>query len=190
MMPPNQQYRASLLWAACCLGFFGFMRAGEFTTVDPNAPPAILSSDVAVDSHTTPRMVRVFLKRAKTDPFGKGVHIYMAATRHGLCPVAALLSYLAARPAGEGPLLIFQDGTPLSRERFVQEVKSALREAHIDHRGYSGHSFRIGAATSAAAAGVPAYIIKMLGRWNSEAYQLYIRTPREALAAVSSALAQ
>ena len=98
--------------------------------------------------------------------------------------MTAILNYLAVHPAGEGPLLIFQDETPLSRERFVKEVKLALQVAHINHRGYSGHSFRIGAATSAAAAGVSTYIIKMLGRWNSEAYQLYIRTPRESLAAV------
>ena len=45
------------------------------------------------------------------------------------------------------------------------------------------------AATSAAAAGVPAHIINMLGRWESEAYQLYIRTPRETLASISPILA-
>ena len=140
------------------------MRAGEFTTVDPKARPAILSLDVDIDSHSSPCMIRVFLSRAKTDSFGKGVHIYMGATRCCLCPVAAFLSYLAVRPAGEGPHLILQDGTPLSRERFVKEVKSVLREAHIDHRSYSGYSFRIGAVTSAAAAGVPAYVIKMLAR--------------------------
>ena len=89
----------------------------------------------------------------------------MGKTQHSVCPMAAVLRYLAVRPAGDGPLLIFRDGTPLSRERFVKEVKSALRAAHIDHRGYSGeNSFCIGAATSAAVAGVPAYVIKMLGR--------------------------
>ena len=54
---------------------------------------------------------------------------------------------------------------------------------------YSGHSFRIGAASSAAAAGVPNHLIKAMGRWNSEAYLLYMKTPPETLASISRALA-
>ena len=54
----------------------------------------------------------------------------------------------------------------------MKEVKSALQETHIDHHRYSRHSFRIDAATLPAVAGVPAYVIKTLGWWNFQAYQL------------------
>ena len=184
------QFEATLLWAASCLGYFGFMRAGEFTMTDPKESPAIQSSDVSVDSHTYPSILRIFLRRAKTDPFGKGVYVCVGRTNSSLCPVAAILGYLAIRPPGRGPLFIFRDGTPLTRDRFVREVRAALSAAHIDHHAYSGHSFRIGAATMAAQAGLPPHLIKMLGRWSSDAYQLYIRTPRETLAAVSRTIAQ
>ena len=97
-----------MLWAAACLAYFGFMRAGEFTTSSSIDPPAILASDVAVDSHTNPSMLRILLRRAKTDPFGKGVVICVGKTNSTMCPVAALLGYLAARPAGDGPLFIFR----------------------------------------------------------------------------------
>ena len=186
----RSQYEAKLLWAACCLGYFGFMRSGEFTVTSQSTEPAVRLSDVAIDSHHTPSLLRVRLRRAKTDPLGQGVEIFMNKSGMSLCPVVAVLSYLAVRSGSDGPLLIHADGLPLTRDQFVTKVKRALQAAQIDSTLYSGHSFRIGAASAAAAAGVPAYFIKMLGRWESEAYHLYIRTPRESLAAVSLLIAQ
>ena len=100
-------------------------------------------------------------------------------------PVAAILNYMAVHPRVDGFLLVHDDGSPLTRDQFVRLVKKALCSANIDDTGYSGHSFRIGAATVAAAAGVPAHFIKMLGRWESSAYQVYLQTPWESLAVVS-----
>ena len=184
----SSQLEAKLLWAACCMGYFGFMRSGEFTA-DNVSDPAVQSTDVAVDSRESPTVLRIKLRRAKTDPFGQGVDIFVSKTSAALCPVSAILNYLAVRPGEQGPLLVHADGSPLTRDQFVQKIKKALRIAKIDPTSYSGHSFRIGAATAAAAAGVPAYFIKMLGRWESEAYHLYIKTPRESLAAVSQLIA-
>ena len=44
-----------MLWAACCLGFFGFLRAGEFT-VNSGFNPAthMVVSDLQVDSLVDP----------------------------------------------------------------------------------------------------------------------------------------
>ena len=50
---------------------------------------------------------------------------------------------------------------------------------------YAGHSFRIGAATTAAQRDS---LIKTLGQWESTAYMVYIRTPSEVLCSVSSTL--
>ena len=44
---------------------------------------------------------------------------------------------------------------------------------------YAGHSFRIGAASTAAANGIEVSIIQTLGRWISSAYLDYIRIPAE-----------
>ena len=54
---------------------------------------------------------------------------------------------------------------------------------------YAGHSFRIGAATSAALAGVEDSTIQALERWQIAAFLQYIRMPREQLAAISPRLA-
>lgn len=186
---PHGDYESRLLWAAACLGFFGFLRSGEFTLSDLQASPPILSSGVAIDSRENPTVIRVHLRHAKTDPFGKGVAIFLGRTSATICPVSAILNFLAVRPSGVGPLFVHQDGTPLLRAQFVAKLKDALSAAGVDNRYYSGHSFRIGAATTAAAAGVPDHIIKMLGRWESSAYQLYVRTPRSTLASVSRQMA-
>ena len=50
-------------------------------------------------------------------------------------------------------------------------------ESCFDHSKYHGHSFRIGAVTSAAAARIPSNAIKMLGCWDSFAYLLHVYMP-------------
>lgn len=181
-----------MLWAAFSLGFFGFLRAGEFTCpslVGFDQSSMLTAGDVWVDSHVDPQCLTVRLKRSKGDPFGAGVLIYLGRTFQLLCPVSALLSYLAVRPSMPGPLFIFRDGVPLSRDRLVTSLTQALRAAGVDAAHYSGHSFRIGAATAAAKAGVPDSLIQTLGRWKSSAFMSYIRTPKEILSAASVSLA-
>ena len=67
-------------------------------------------------------------------------------------------------------------------------MRAALEEAGLDKKSYVGLSFRIGAATTASLCGISEATIKMLGRWESAAYQLYIRTPRESRARVSAVI--
>ena len=65
-------------------------------------------------------------------------------------------------------------------------MRIALEEAGLDKKSYAGHSFRIETATTTSLCGISEAIIKMLGRWESAAYQLHIHTPRESLARVSA----
>ena len=180
-----------MLWAASCICFFGFMRAGEITVLSDTAYDAsthLSVKDVSVDSKSNPGMVKLHLKASKTDPFRQGVDIFVGKTTDRLCPVAALLSYIAVRGYGEGPLFIFSDGRFLTRDRFVAKVREAMSLAGLNYNDYSGHSFRIGAATTAAQKGISDSTIKMLGRWKSSAYALYIKTPRDHLAKFSTTL--
>lgn len=182
----------AMLWAAALTCFFGFLRAGEICVPSDKGfdQGAHLSlSDVSVDNKLNPAVLCVRIKASKTDPFRQGCDVFMGRTGKSLCPVSAMLAYLAVRHPGEdGPLFKFADGKPLTRDRFVVNIREALVAAGVDPAPYSGHSFRIGAATTAAKKGVGDAAIKMLGRWKSAAYQLYVRTPRSQLAGVSKTL--
>ena len=100
-----------------------------------------------------------------------------------------MASYLVKRGQEPGPLFQFQNGAFLTRQRFVYHIHSALEKAGVDPTKYNGHSFRIGAATTAAAKGMEDSMIKTLGRWESTAYQRYIHIPRELLASYTCILA-
>ena len=106
----------------------------------------------------------------------------------GSAPVTAVLAYMVIRQPGPGPLFKFENGSPLTQTAFVDRLRKALSSVGMDPSKYAGHSFRAGAATTAAKLGISDSTIKMLGRWQSSAYQLYIKTPREQLAKVSCCL--
>ena len=145
-------------------------------------------TDISVDSISNPSYVSLFLRRSKTDTFGVGSTIYLGLVSGVICPVEALLAYIVLRGNGPGPLFIFQDGSPLTRTALVQAVRDALQPHNLDVSGFNGHSFRMGAATTAAACMVPDSLIQVLGRWKSTAFTTYIRTPKESLISVSARL--
>jgi len=119
-------------------------------------------------------VVRITIKQSKTDPFRKGIDLYLGRTFTDLCPVTSLMNYLLVGHTRENPLFRFKDGHPLTRECPVA-MREALQKAGVDQSWYCGHSFRIGAATTAAAKGMEHSIIKTLGRWNSLAYLQYVK---------------
>ena len=82
---------------------------------------------------------------------------------------------------------IVQTGT---KDKFVRVVRQALKAAEYDEEKYAGHSFRIRAATTAAAAGIEDSLIKTLGGWQSTAYLSYVKIPRETLTSLSACLVQ
>ena len=117
---------SEMLWAAASLCFFGFLRSGELTVEGFDEGAHLSFRDITVDSLENPQILQVRLKASKTDPFRAGVEVFVGRTGCKLCPVEAVLSYMTKRGQASGPLFIFQDGKPLTRSRFVTEVKKAF----------------------------------------------------------------
>lgn len=182
-----------MLWAAVTVCFFGFFRSGEITVVSDSAfdiGTHLTFKDITVNSISDPQSMKIHLKTSKTDPFRRGVDVFVGTTGNLLCPVSAMLSYLVVRGSEPGFLFKFSNGHLLTKQRFVESVRQALSSAGLDPKLYAGHSFRIGAATTAGACGLSDSTIQMLGRWSSSAYLTYIKTPRDQLASFSSTLSK
>ena len=99
-----------------------------------------------------------------------------------MCPIAAVLAYLALRGQTEGPPFMW-DGRSLSRETLVQWLRAKVG---INPSRFSGHSFRIGTACTAAARGIGESAVQTR---KSDAYKRYIHIPRQDLASISRSLA-
>ena len=186
------EHDTKMVWAACCLCFFAFLQVGEMTVPnDTGYDPSVHLSirDISVHNSSNPSMVCIKIKQSKTDPFRKGINLFVRKTNSSLCPVSAVLNYLCTRGMEAGPLFRFSDGKVLTRQHFVTAVKAGLDKAGIDSSKYSGHSFRVGAATTAAQNGMEDSIIKTLGRWESLAYLWYVKIPRRQLAGYLNILA-
>ena len=185
-------YHNIMMWAACCMAFFGFLRCNEFTVpAQIGYDPAVhLSySDVAVDNRDYPTMVVISVKQSKTDPLRSGAQITLGATEDDICPVKALMPYLAIRGSQPGPLFLTKDNHYLTQSAFRANLSSLLQEVGLDTKSYNTHSFRIGAATSAESAGLTESQIKSMGRWKSDAYRRYIKPTPLQMAPLSKVLA-
>ena len=79
--------------------------------------------------------------------------------------VRAVLHYMHARGNAPDPLFIHRDGKPQTRANLSKRLQNRLSTRAGLQGTYSGHSFRIGAATLATRAGIPDHIIKILGRY-------------------------
>ncbi len=170
--------------AAFCLAFAAFLRVGEFTYEAKD-----LRADDFDSWFLTRRSVRLYedsleltLLSSKTDPFRHGVTLTIAATNDEACAVRALRHLFQRWPASLSSPLFEIDGV-FTRDSVTSNLRQALRAFGLEGH-YSGHSFRRGAATSARITGLSEDEIRLLGRWKSDSYRLYIKThPAYILAA-------
>ncbi|CAG2252211.1 unnamed protein product [Mytilus edulis] len=86
------------------------------------------------------------------------------------------------------PLFITIDKKPLERQYFITCIKKVLDICGFNSSHYNGHSFRIGAATSAGKAKIEDHLIKTLGRWTSDSYIRYIRVTPASIKTAQSRL--
>ena len=161
-------YEGKLLSAMFSLMFHAFLRLGEVTSSLHNLLyQNIVFSDASCDitfssyKHSSGRPVTVVVHRSRTPS----------------CPVALLDDFVRSRGAEPGPLFCYPGALPMSAGRFRTLLGLALLCCGKKDLKITPHSFRIGAATYAAAKGYSDVVIQSMGRWKSAAYRRYVRLP-------------
>lgn len=170
-------YDHTMLWAAILVAFFGFLRSSELL--------ALQHEDVI----RRPEGYHIIVKVSKTDPFRHGTTVKLTPSGDRiLCAVTALDRLLAVSPSRKGHLFCFENRTPLTQHHLNTLIRELAGRTGVNSQLYSSHSFRIGAASAAAAAGIPDWKIQAIGRWSSDCYQRYIRLPDTDDSGVAAAL--
>ena len=85
-------------------------------------------------------------------------------------------------------LFCFDDGQSISIAYLRDMVKEMMRLVGRDPTRYGAHSLRIGGATAALAAGVPPSLIRLMGRWSSDVYEIYCRMSEQSALGVGTAI--
>ena len=175
----TSSYDHRMLWAALLVAFFGFLRSSELLALHHG------------DLTRVPSGYCIAIRASKVDPFRQGATVRVTTTGDALlCAVRALDHLLANQQVVQGPVFRFQCGTQLSRQKLNLLIHELAQRVGIPAQRYSSHSFRIGAASTAAAMGIPDWKIRALGRWASDCYRRYIRLPEADTDQVAPLLAK
>ena len=172
----NHRERA-MLKAMLLLAFAAFLRIGEIAIKSSNHKSRVIQvEDVKFNfAHSVLKSLSVSIVNYKhSDLHPKVIYIAREA-KTTYCPVIAVYEYVQKTGIKSGPIFQFASGSPVSCSYFADKLKALLTFNGFDTKFYKGHSIRIGAASSAAARGVPLQVIQHMGRWKSDAVKNYIR---------------
>ena len=172
-------FQRKLIRTMFALAFFAALRVGEMTiTAGKSSTNLLLLRQVFFlkDSADSIVGIKLSMRNYKHSDASRSTDIIVYKDKP-VCAVTLLLDYLNARGRNAGPLFCWPNNAAITRSYFTQCLSQALSFSGLDTKLYKSHSFRIGAASWAAAKGMSDAQIRTFGRWKSTAFLRYIRTP-------------
>ena len=132
------------------------------------------------------RHARVRMRKRKDLRVLRGKHgtVLLAGGGSVFDPVAELEAWTQVRAtlglSQSGPLFCHADGSSITVDEVRDAVRRCMTAAGRDPALFGAHSLRIGGATAALAAGVSPQLIRLMGRWSSDVYEIYCRMSVQA----------
>ncbi|KIK82464.1 hypothetical protein PAXRUDRAFT_153755, partial [Paxillus rubicundulus Ve08.2h10] len=165
--------------------FFATARIGKFTLVtlssfDPKLH--IHQTDVSIIRDRQGLEVHNFhLPHTKSSPSGEDVNW---AKQHSQSnPYTTLMNHFEINePPAEGPLFAYQQGKghrPLTKKKFLLTLSSMAKKAGI--KPLNGHGIHIGSTLEYLLCNVPFKVVKVKGRWASNAFLTYLHCHTQIL---------
>ena len=173
-------YQRCLYTCIFMVAFYGFFRIGELACKQISQRDQVVRFEnvTFLMQGNAIQSVKIVITRFKHNTDNRPFTIIIdrqPAEQH--CPVQCLINYLKLRGYSQGPLFALANGDPITVTQFNRQLQLALSFCGLDSSRYKSHSFRIGAACYAAEKGLSDAQIRTLGRWNSDAFKIYIRPP-------------
>ena len=174
---------------AFILGFYGLLRRSEII--------ALKVSDINIVEASGVGAYIIRIRKSKTDQAGRGEEVIMAGvSRHGVKVGDRIKKWVNKRRLssvanGESPLLPawkyagrqlseehLKDGQALAgRLKIYLNALKIKYSLPLDIQYYAIYSLKRGGVIAAWEAGVPRDLLKIHGRWRSEAIEAYLQAP-------------
>ena len=175
-------FQQTLYKAIFLLAFYGFFHIGELAAKSARSVSTVVKFSALrfLISNGKPHFLKLVISEYKHNINKRPFEILIAREDcpAQFCPVQALLEYLALRGNRPGPLFCHCSLAPITADQFNTQLHRCLSFCGLETRRYKGHRFRLGAASHAADKGFSDTQIRTLGRWQSDAFKVYIRLER------------
>ena len=175
------------VFACLTSAFWATARLGELTvrtlkSFDPDAHVKRSDLGEKVDRKGL-KMTTIHVPKTKASP-NEGEELYWAKQIGASDPMSALDRHLELNnPAQDFHLFGYlKKGkmVPLTKRAFTDRLSVAVTKAKLP--ALTGHSIRIGSTLEYLLRGIPFDVMKVKGRWNSDAFHEYIRDHARVLA--------
>ena len=176
----SSNFLRTLFKAMFILAFCAFLRVREITKTPGPVQHFLQYHNVSIQTCQNQPIIEINIPHFKHSKSNlTTLRLHQNVDNPLICPCASLMDFLQLRKHSvpTDPLFSFMDGRPVSKQFFTCHLRNALAFCNLDLQRYQSHSFRIGAATTAAFLGHSELQIQNMGRWHSSAFKKYIRIP-------------
>jgi hypothetical protein len=195
-------------WACCCIAFFSLARLGELTIKRGSFAPDIHATRAHLghrQNSSGQGVSTLHIPKTKAAPIKGEDLVWHLQQDTASCPETAMQNHLRVNAGAADNDHIFAYRTPppkatkkrrtvagavtvealplftaLTFDTFNTRIKKAAAAAKL--KLPSAHAFRIGGTTEYLLRGMSVEVVRLLGRWASDAFKRYIRKHAEIMA--------